>query len=186
MEQLIDYINKYTKLDKDAIAELEKRAEIETYKKGELVLDVGKVCNKIWYIKSGMVRKFHLYNGKEVTIWIHCENEIITSLHSYFHKSATSEYIQACETTELIGINRENSEKLAKFPQFVTFSNALMGEQFASVDLVTREFAQMDAKQRYEYLRRIAPNMIRRAKLGYIASIIGITQETLSRIRKQI
>lgn len=186
MQQLINYINKYAKLDQDAIAELGKRAEIEKYPKGRMILEAGQICNKIWYIKSGMVRKFHLHDGKEVTVWMHCENEIITSLHSYFSKSPTSEYIQACETTELIGINRHNSEQLALFSQFVTFSNTLMGEQFACVDMVSREFSKMDAKQRYKYLCQIAPNMVQRAKLGHIASIIGITQETLSRIRKQL
>ena len=186
MQKLIDYINQYAKLDYTAILELELRTETEKFKKNEYILEQREYCNKIWFIKSGMVRKFHLHEGKEVTAWIHFENEIITSLHSYFHQTPAVEFLQACEETELIGISRENSKKLAQFPQFVTFSNALMGEHFVKIDTNTREFALLSAKEKYNYLKQISPELIKRAQLGHIASLIGVTQETLSRIRKQI
>ncbi len=185
MQKLIDYINQYAKLDTAAILELELRAEIEKFAKNEFIIEQGEYCNKIWHIKSGMVRKFHLREGKEITAWIHVENEIITSLHSYFHQTPAIEYLQACEKTELIGISRENSKKLAQFPQFVTFTNVLMGEHFVKIDTNSREFGMMSAKEKYDYLKQISPEMMKRAKLGHIASLMGVTQETLSRIRKQ-
>ncbi len=185
MKPLIEYINRYAKLDEEAIRELELRAEKETFAKNSYILEQGQYCHKIWYLKKGMVRKFHIHDGKEVTVWIHCENEFFTSLHSYFYQTPAAEYLQACENTELIGITRQNSEKLALFPQFVTFSNALMGEQFARIDSNSREFLLMPAREKYEYLKRISPEMIKRAKLSHIASIMGVTPETLSRIRKQ-
>ncbi|MCG6188294.1 Crp/Fnr family transcriptional regulator [Maribellus maritimus] len=185
MQKLIDYINQYAKLDDAAILELELRAEIEKFKKNEFILEQGEYCNKIWFIKSGMVRKFHLHEGKEITAWIHVVNDIITSLYSYFHQTPAIEYLQACEETELIGISRENSKKLAQFPQFVTFTNVLMGEHFVKIDTNSREFGLMSAKEKYDYLKQISPEMIKRAKLGHIASLMGVTQETLSRIRKQ-
>ena len=61
-----------------------------------------------------------------------------------------------------------------------------MAEQFVKIDTNTREFSLMSAKEKYEYLKQISPEMIKRAKLGHIASLMGITQETLSRIRKKI
>ena len=186
MQKLIGYINQYAKLDDAAVLELELRAKIEKFAKNEFILEQGGYCHKIWYIKSGMVRKFHLHKGKEETVWIHVENEIITSLHSYFHQTPAKEYLQACEETELIGISRENSEKLAQFPQFTIFANALMSEQFVKIDTNSREFSLMSAKEKYDYLKQISPEMMKRAKLGHIASLMGIKQETLSRIRKQV
>lgn len=59
-----------------------------------------------------------------------------------------------------------------------------MEREFVNIDMHTRAMNQRDAKGKYEYLREIAPEMINRAKLGHIASIIGVTRETLSRIRK--
>jgi CRP-like cAMP-binding protein len=95
-----------------------------------------------------------------------------------------NEFIQACENTEVISITKSNSEKLAQFPKIMTFVNAMMGKEFASIDKHTKELNQRDAKGKYEYLREIAPELIKRAKIGHIASIIGVSRETLSRIRK--
>jgi CRP-like cAMP-binding protein len=184
MKQLIDYIEKIIKLDDEAIRALCELSEIEVYRKNQHILEAGQRCNKIWFLKSGMVRKYHIHNGKEITTWIHTENDTFTSLQSYAQNIPSSEYLQACEDTEAIGITRQNSEKLIQFPQFVTFTNVLMEQEFVNVDVHTKALNSKDAKGKYEYLREIAPEIIKRAKLGHIASILGISQETLSRVRK--
>jgi len=184
MQQLIDYINRYVKLNQLSITEMYKLAKIERYAKNQMILESGKRCHKIWFIKSGMVRKFYLSDGKEITTWINCENEFFTSLYSYFHQTPSTEFLQACEATETISLTRENSEKLAKFPAFVTFSNLMMGDQFARIDRNSQDFNRLSAMEKYKYLQNTAPQIVKRAKLGYIASIMGISPETLSRIRK--
>lgn len=184
MQQLIDYIEQFVKLDSEAIQALENLAEIETYKKNQHILEQGQHCNKIWFLEKGMVRKYHILDGKEITVWIHTENDTFTSLQSYAQNIPSVEFLQACETTEVISISKSNSEKLARVPQFMIFSNELMRREFANIDKHTKALNSKDAKGKYEYLREIAPEMIKRGKLGHIASIIGVTQETLSRIRK--
>ncbi len=139
---------------------------------------------KIWFLEKGMVRKFHLHEDKEITSWIHTENETFTSLQSYAQNTPSDEYLQACEATSVISITRANSEKLAQISQFVIFSNALMEKEFVNIDRHSRELNIRDAKGKYEYLREIAPEIIKRAQIGHIASILGISRETLSRIRK--
>lgn len=185
MKQLIDFINKYTALDIEAINAIETYAKSETYLKNQFLIYPGQFCNKLWFIKSGMIRKFHLNDGKEVTSWIHCENEICTSLTSYFQKTPSFEYIQACETTITLSIDRENSEKLSQFPQLSVFSNKLMADQLALIDLNSKQFSTMTAIEKYNFLQSIAPNMFKRARLRDVASIMGITPETLSRIRRK-
>jgi len=184
MQQLIDYIERFVKLDAETVEKIEELAAIETYAKNQHILEQGQRCNKIWFLKKGMVRKYHLIRGKEITIWIHTENEIFTSLQSYAQNTPSEEYLQACENTEVISITKSNSGKLAHYPHITTFVNAMMGREFATIDKHSKEFNQRDAKGKYEYLREIAPEIIKRAKLGHIASILGISQETLSRIRK--
>ena len=184
MQKLIDYIEQFVKLDSEAIKALKNLAEIETYKKNQYILKQGQRCIKIWFINSGMVRKFHLSNGKEITAWIHIENDTFTSLQSYAQNNQSDEFLQACEDTEVISITKANSEKLAKYPQFMVFTNALMEREFVNIDKHTKALNQRDAKGKYEYLREFAPEIIKRAKIGHIASIIGVSRETLSRIRK--
>lgn len=184
MKQLIDYIEKFVKLDFETIEELENLAEIEAYARNQHILEQGQRCNKIWFIKSGMIRTYYLHEGKEITHWIHTENETFTSLQSYSHQSPSEEYIQACEDSVVISITRQNSEKLVKFPQIATFTSALMGKAFTEQYIHSKAFKTKDARGKYEYLQEIAPEIIKRAKLGYIASLLGISQETLSRIRR--
>jgi CRP-like cAMP-binding protein len=131
-----------------------------------------------------MVRKFHLSNGKEITAWIHTENDIFTSLQSYAQNCASDEFLQACEDTKVVSITKSNSEKLAKHAQFMVFTNALMEREFVNIDRHTKALNQRDARGKYAYLSEIAPEIIIRAKIGHIASIIGVSRETLSRIRK--
>lgn len=185
MKKLIQYINKYTPLDDEVINELANRIEFENYKKNELILKEGNRAHKVWFIKSGLIRKFYLHEGKEITSWIHAENEMLTSMHSYFHNKPSKEYIQAIEDTELISITRENSLSLSKYPQMELFSKELINIQFANIDEFTKKYNLMSAQEKYKTLTEVAPHIIQRAKLGYIASIMGVTQETLSRIRSK-
>jgi CRP-like cAMP-binding protein len=186
MQQLIDFIKRYAELDAESIAALKKYIVFEEFTKNQYILNTEQVCNRVWFIKSGMVRKFHLLDGMEITSWIHFENEMFTSLNSYINSIPSGEYLQACENSILISITKQNSEKLSDFPQLSAFSNNLLGEQLAKIDLVSSKLKTMDATEKYKFLLSISPELFKRAKLGYIASIMGITQETLSRIRKLI
>ena len=131
-----------------------------------------------------MVRKFHLSEGKEITTWIHTEDDTFTSLTSYAGDIGSDEYIQVCKDTYTISITKSNSRKLSGIAVFSEFSNTMMAKEFAKIDFHTKILNSKDARGRYEYIGEIAPEIIKRAKLGYIASIIGVSQETLSRIRK--
>lgn len=184
MEELIKYIEHFVKLDNESKNALYDLTTFETYPKKAFIQESGKHCNKIWYLKKGLVRKFYLQDDKENTVWIHSENNFFTSLQSYANNTLSDEFLQACEDIEAISISKSNSEKLSKYPQFIVFTNELMRQEFATIDKHTKAFNSLDARGKYNYLLSIAPEIIQRSKLSYIASILGITQETLSRIRK--
>lgn len=133
MQQLIDYIERFVRLDSDAIIALQQLADIEVYKKNEHILEPGQRCNKIWFLKKGLVRKYHIHEGKEITKWIHTENDTFTSLQSYAQSIPSDEFIQAGEEAEVISITKSNSAKLAEFPPFVVFSAALMEREFVNM-----------------------------------------------------
>ncbi len=184
MEQLIAYIEKIVRLDDKAVQALRSVADEDFFRKNQFILRQDERCDRIWFIKKGMVRKFHLCDGKEITTWIHTENDTFTSLSGYAEEVGSDEFIQACEDTETISITKSNSRKLAEIDAIMEFSNTMMAREFAKIDYHTKIINSKDARGRYEYLGEIAPEIIKRAKLGYIASIIGVSQETLSRIRK--
>ncbi len=183
MENLINFIRQYTRLDKDAEEALRENIDSESYSRNEYLLQEGQICSRVWFIQTGSVRKFYLHEGKEITVWIHFENEMFTSLSSYFQQQPSDEYLQACETTTLLSISYVNSQKLNRYQQLGKFSKLHLEEQFSIIDKVSKKFYQMSALEKYEALTELAPSLMKRAKLGHIASIMGVSQETLSRIR---
>jgi CRP-like cAMP-binding protein len=184
MDQLVAFIERYTPVSIELVQELERLVVKETIEKNGYILKANQVCSKVWFLNRGMVRKFYLDPwGNEVTIWIHFENEMITSLNSFFNQKPSTENIQACEKSELISISYSNSNMLSKYPQMEAFTRRHLQQQFACIDEVSKKFSLLDAKGKYEMLSQIAPELIKRAKLGHIASIMGVTPETLSRIR---
>jgi len=164
---------------------LKQNAVAESFKKGEYILEEGNYCDKIWFISDGLVRKYYVSDGKEVTLWIFAENEIFTSLESYSTEKPTKEYFEVLEDTDVVCISKSNSRILSERNEFVLFSNSLMEKAFVTIDIHSKEFAQRDARGKYQYLNEIAPEVVKRAKLGHIASMLGISQETLSRIRSK-
>jgi hypothetical protein len=127
-----------------------------------------------------------LHEGKEVTVWLHTEGEMFTSMRSYFMDQPTTEIIQACENSTLFSVTKDGSKKLNRYPQFDTFSRLYLEEQFSRLDESLKKFSMLSAEEKYRMLMDLSPQLIRRAKLIHIASIMGVTPETLSRIRSRI
>ena len=183
MQQLINFIKKYTVLDKAAEKAVLDATSSEFFPKNEFLLKSGQYCNKIWFIKSGLIRRFYRHNSKEITIWIHDEDQWLTSARSFFQKEPSQEYIQACEDSELVCISREASQELMHYSAIQRFSKLHLQEMLACGEKLSQEFGPLSAGEKYQYLFEHVPTILKRAKLGHIASMMGVTQETLSRIR---
>lgn len=122
MEDMVTYIEQIVPLNDEAKAALFELANVKKYSKNELILEEGQRCNKIWFLKSGMVRKFYFHEGKEKTVWIHTENEIFTSLQCSGQRRPAEECLEACEDSKTISISSENSEMLIRFPALLGMS----------------------------------------------------------------
>lgn len=183
MNQLTNFINKYAPLDKTAESAIANAARKESLQKNEILLQPGQYCHKLWFIKSGLIRRFYVHHDKEITTWIYYENQWFTASQSFFKEEPSTEYIQACEASELISISKEASQKLLEYPSIQKFSNLHLQEMLACTEKFIQEFTPLSAAEKYQYLFDNVPTIVKRAKLGHIASLMGVSQETLSRIR---
>ncbi len=185
MNDVIKLIKKYTPLSYEAEQAVAEAMSPQKIERGEYLLREGERCSDLWFIRSGMLRSYYLSDGKEVTKWIHFEGEIITALMSFFRQTPSSHYITTCEDTELLALSYTDRELLTdKFPEIERFGRLIMEEQVCMLDEMNKRFNLLPAKEKYDTLRAISPKMVQRAQLKHIASIMGITPETLSRIRK--
>lgn len=159
----------------------------ETFSKGEQVFREGDFCPKIYFVEKGMLRGYYYAeSGKEVTLWFSAENSFWTALDSFVSKTATHNYCEALEDSVVYSISSEKMEEL------LNRNHAFAKFAFQTLLEITRELADflgtmkfMTAKEKYIKLMLKNPRIFQRVPQTIIASYLGITAETLSRLRAE-
>lgn len=157
-----------------------------TIKKGGYFLKAGKACDKLSFIKSGLLRIFVRTEGKEVTQWISTKGYFVTDLSSLVFNTPARFTIQALSDTELYTIDRKNYNTLqSTIPQWPELEKLFIAKCF--VMLEDRIFSQlsMTAEERYDLFFEQNKELFNQVPLQYLASMLGMTPETFSRIRKK-
>jgi CRP-like cAMP-binding protein len=164
--------------------DLADKINIRKVVKGDILISEGKICNQLFFIKKGFLRGFHYHNGREITSWFGFENDFASSTYSFVSRKPGVETVEAIENSILYVITYDDLNDIySKFPEF-NYVGRLLTEKYY-VDLMERTLCLQfqTAKESYEQLIAIQPHILQRASLGNIASYLGISQETLSRIR---
>ncbi|WP_264563964.1 Crp/Fnr family transcriptional regulator [Flavobacterium sp. N3904] len=186
MTELIAFINNFQELDLETEQAVKKYFIKEVYKKNEFIIEAGKICSKVCFIKSGLVRRFYYDDGDDVTKWIYSNNQFITSLSSFFEQKPSFEFFQACEETIVYTLSYADEQILLEYPLFSKFHIKQLRLYLSRINEFHHLYKLMNAQEKYLYLLTSFPQIIEKAKLKNIASLIGVSQETLSRIRASI
>ncbi len=186
MTELIEFINRFVELDPETERAIIDCFKTEVYEKNEFIFEEGKICSKISFIKSGLVRKFYMNDGLDVTSWIYFDKQWLTSMTSFFEQKPSFENFQACERTVLYSLSYTDEQRLLEYPLFVKFHIRLLRQYLASLNEFHHKYKLMNAHEKYSYLLTYFPEIVKKAKLKHIASLIDVSQETLSRIRASI
>jgi len=155
------------------------------FKKGEIVHRSNTKSSKIFIVKSGALRSYYLQGGKDITAHFAFKDNIIGAVDSILEQKRSLYSIEALEKSEILLLDYNEMESfLDENPRFERLARQV--SQFLYLDLVERLEGMMflSAKERYEHLLNRYPAIDQQANLGHIASFLGITQETLSRVRK--
>jgi CRP-like cAMP-binding protein len=187
LQQLLNHINNFSPLDDDAKEALCCNFEQLILPKNEILITEGKICNQLYFLQQGAIRGFYINDGKEVTNWFAFENDFVTSSHSFITQQPSVENIQLLEGCILWTITKEKLSAL--FNQFHDIERLVriayekyyirLEERFINAQFKT-------ATERYVQLLLQTPHIVERVSLGHIASYLGISQETLSRIRSKL
>jgi CRP-like cAMP-binding protein len=161
--------------------------ELVHYPKGHHVLEIGKIERDIYFISKGIVRAFTLVDGKEVTFWVGKEGATIVSMMGYVKNEPGYETMELMEDSELYVIKRAKLQQL--YNEDIHIAN--WGRRFAETELLDAEVRVITlllatATERYRDLLDNQSDLLQRLPLGCIASYLGITQVSLSRIRASI
>ncbi|WP_109298726.1 Crp/Fnr family transcriptional regulator [Aquimarina sp. AU474] len=184
MITFISYIQQYVSISDEIKKEISDLILIENISKGDILLEEGKICKRIYFIEKGTLRTYFYQKGKDITYWIYPDNSMVTSWHSYLSCKPSSEYIQATEDSIVCSLTYTQWQELyTKYPILERFGRLILEEVIALIDDFYKGYYFMSSKEKYELLVSVFPDITQRANLGHIASMIGISQETLSRIR---
>lgn len=155
-----------------------------TINKGETLHKAGDICNHIYFITKGAIRGFVKDGNKEKITWISVENEMVTSIYSYYMQKPSAENMDAVEDCQILSMTHEKLQQLYELePSTNILVRRILEKYYADAEMraITTRLSNADTK--YEFFLNTYSHLANRIPLIYIASFLGISSETLSRVR---
>lgn len=157
-----------------------------TVSKNESIVDVDNRCNDMYFVEKGLLRGYYLDDGKEITNWFAQEGEFATCFYAFVAVKPSFETIEALEDCTLTQISYSGLQSLyLKFPETERLGRIITESYYIKLEERLLSLQFKTAKERYQNFILSKPSLLQRTSLGQIASYLGITQETLSRIRAE-
>ncbi|MCG6191288.1 Crp/Fnr family transcriptional regulator [Maribellus maritimus] len=174
----------YSPLSVECRQEFIAYLKVSTFKQGELVVQEGQFSKKAYLIVKGCSRAYYLKDGKDISDWFTFENQFMAPIFSFFSEKPSPHYVEFVEDSTVLEFSKDIMDKLtSKHHDFERFISKVVTETMLGLceRLYTIQFNK--AEERYKHLLSIYPDITSRIPLTHIASYLGITLETLSRIR---
>lgn len=178
--------SKVSLLDTD-LTLIDKYFEVKIVNKKDFLLQNDKICNFIGFIENGTIRHFHIKNGDEKTCDISFENAWVTDFQSFTNNTPSIMNLQAMDDATLFIIKKENLYKLyTECNKYETFGR-LMAEQVAQrATEIAMSLSSEKPEERFQNLIKKQPDLFQRVPQKYIANFLGVSPESLSRIRNRV
>lgn len=180
-------IRKFTALNGNELEDILSYFEPVTYQKGDFLVKAGQVCDKVAFVETGLLRTWYEVDGIEVTHWISDAGYFDTSLSSFSFQTPSRWNIQAISTCQIFTLDcKSHQQLLKKYLPWMKFESQLL--IYSYLGLEDRMFSQLHqtAEERYEKLLSTRRHLVQQAPLQYLASMLGMKPETLSRLRKKL
>ncbi|TDQ18959.1 CRP-like cAMP-binding protein [Algoriphagus boseongensis] len=184
---LFEAFKKIQSISLDSIGELERLCEVKSYSKNGEIQGIGATCRTIYFVLSGVARIYYLKDGTEVTEYFAFENDLIVRAESLFTNTPSKKAIQALEDSVLVSISSEALYGLfEKQHDLERLFNRLVQNSYVETLRRLENIQFLTAEERYQKLLEEHPEIVQKIPLKYVASFLGITQVSLSRIRASI
>jgi len=187
MDQFFTTVSNFSSLSAESRSALASVLKQHEYPKGKVLVKPDTTCNYFYFIEKGLTRTYYIKGGKDITDWISAENSFAVSIISFITRKPDRRGIELLEPSVLLSMHFDDLENLcAKFHDIERLTRHLVSSGLVQLQQKFDELHFASALQRYQTLMNTNPTLIQRVPLGMIASYLGITQETLSRIRAQV
>ena len=180
-------IEKHIKIDADIEKFFYEECETDIFEKGKILSKQNNYNRSIYFVDEGLLRSFYQEDDKEITANFYSEGKISANIDTLFKNQPSRYSIETIEKSVITSCNFDQLEKLCAVSlTAANFSRYILGNLMTQMSNRITSLQLMTAKEKYIQLMEENPNIILRAPLRMIASYLGISQETLSRIRSEI
>jgi CRP-like cAMP-binding protein len=187
LESFLNLLQKIHPLSIGAVESILSLCTLIPIRKNQNLQTIGQQCRTIYFVKEGVARIYYLKDGTEVTEYFAFENDLIIRAESLFIGKPSNKAIQALENTVFIGIPAEPLFSLFdQSPEIERLFRKVIEQAYVATVLRMEAIQFHSAEERYAQLLDEKPDFIKRISLKHIASYLGITQVSLSRIRAAI
>jgi len=184
MADFIQFFNRASPLTDLAAEDLTDKLQTKTYKKETLLHKSGDTCRKLYFIDEGLTKTFFVKGEKEFIMRFFAEQSLFTVMDSFVTEKPSNFAVMALEPTAVTYILKSDLEALANKHHCIEtgFRKVISGAPVAMMKRVS-EMLEENASERYKHFMEEQGKLLQRISLGDLASYLGITQVSLSRIR---
>ncbi|WP_111710093.1 Crp/Fnr family transcriptional regulator [Lutibacter citreus] len=184
--ELVKYITSHMPLSEELKKVVIESSNIRMYKKGTIILNENSISNESFFVLKGCLRSYLIEDGEEKTLEFYTEGQPITP-KNYGKKIPTDHYLECIEDcTVNIGSSEFEAEMFLKHPQFESVCRIIGEVIMAQQQESFTNYRMASPEDRYLYLVNNRPNLLQRVPQYQIASYLGLTPQSLSRIRKRL
>lgn len=183
-----DFLTSNIEVDEKILAQLLTKCQRSSYNKGDFLVFAGDLCESIFFVEKGLLRQYSVdEKGKEHILQFAPEGWLLNDRESMFYNQPSKFNIEALENTEVFILDKPLLEKIEhELPEFTAFNNTLLNNHIRHLQNRINLLLSATAKERYLTFIKMYPDILLRVPQWMVASYLGITPESLSRVRKEL
>lgn len=186
MSDLHFYLKQFFQVHENDLEKVASFFVAESFPKGEFLVKQGHYCERLSFVHSGLIRIYADGPKTEITQWISTPGYFVTELNSFLFQSPSRFHLQCLTDVELYSIPKKDYERLQEIiPQWNKLEKAFLAKCFVMLEDRVFSHLSLSAEERYERFFDAQKELLHQVPLQYIASMLGMTPETFSRVRKK-
>jgi CRP-like cAMP-binding protein len=185
--ELKTFLSQFHSLTDKEIETIADLLTVRKFNKGTVLVEEGQICDECYFVLKGCLRQYMIIDGIERTTQFYIENQTAVFFTSYTNQIASESYLSCVEDSLLIiGEPTKDAEFYKKFPKLEQITRAMMEQDLGKAQDALSKFIISSPEERYLDLLKTRPALLQRVPQHQLASYIGVTPESLSRIRKRM
>lgn len=184
-DKFLRKVNSLKSLSADALQAFMSKMNLQHVKRNGLLLSEGEKCTRIYFVENGCFRSVLYKDGKEINLSFALETEFVTNLRSLREESPSEYYIKACEQSTVWSFAKSDMLQLYReYPELNDFGRILLEQLLMEQEDHANILKVYTPAEHYAHIMSTTPELLQKVSLTQLSSYLGISRESLSRIRK--